>query len=100
MFTNTFTAISTFVTEKIDWMKQKAQEAADFLRSIMSSYEQSSVGQTLSNAGGAVYDAVHGSNATGGSQFSNKPYLVGERGAEVVIPKSASTVIPASELRG
>lgn len=32
--------------------------------------------------------------------MSNKPYMVGERGAEVVIPKSASTVIPANEVRG
>lgn len=43
MFTNTFTAISNFVTEKIDWMKNKAKEAADFLRSIMAGYEQSKV---------------------------------------------------------
>jgi len=38
-----FTAIGTFVTEKIDYLKNKATEAANYLRSIMDSYAQSSV---------------------------------------------------------
>jgi SLT domain-containing protein len=66
----------------------------------MDSYAQSSVGQAVGSIGTAVYDATHGERATGGTMMSNQPYLVGERGREVVIPKSASTVVPASELRG
>ena len=38
-----FDRLSAFVTEKIDWMANKAKEAKEFLASIMSSYEQSSV---------------------------------------------------------
>lgn len=53
----------------------------------------------MGNAGAAVYDTIHGTRATGGTMMSNQPYLVGERGKEVVIPKSASTVIPANEVK-
>lgn len=94
-----FTAIGSYVTEKIDFLKNKAAEAANFLRSILASYEQSKVWQAMGNAGAAVYDATHGERATGGTMMSNQPYLVGERGREIVIPKSASTVIPASEVK-
>jgi len=32
--------------------------------------------------------------------MENQPYLVGERGPEIVIPKSSSTVVPNNEVRG
>lgn len=95
-----FTAIGTFVTEKIDYLKNKATEAANYLRSIMDSYAQSSVGQAVGNMGTAVYDITHGTRATGGSVMQNQPYLVGERGPEVVIPKSAGTVVSANQVAG
>lgn len=38
--------------------------------------------------------------ANGGDIFANQPYLVGERGPELVIPKSAGTVIPNHSLAG
>ena len=38
-----FDTIGTYVGEKVDYLKQKAQEAIAFVRSIMDSYSQSSV---------------------------------------------------------
>ena len=36
--------------------------------------------------------------ATGGPAKANQPYIVGERGPELFVPKSAGTVIPNNEL--
>lgn len=39
--------MASFVTEKIEWMANKAKEAKEFLASIMDSYAKSSVGQAV-----------------------------------------------------
>lgn len=43
---------------------------------------------------------VLGKAATGGTIQPNKPYLVGERGPELIVPQSASTVMNAHNTRG
>ena len=39
-----------------------------------------------------------GARALGGSMTANKPYLVGERGPELVIPRGGSDVVPNNQL--
>jgi hypothetical protein len=41
-----------------------------------------------------------GERALGGSMTANKPYLVGERGPELVIPRGGSDVVPNNRLTG
>lgn len=41
-----------------------------------------------------------GERALGGSMTANKPYLVGERGPELVIPRGGSDVVPNNRLSG
>ena len=53
------------------------------------------VGGLLSGFGG-----IFSGKALGGNINPNMPYMVGERGPEVVVPKSAGTVIPNSQLGG
>lgn len=43
---------------------------------------------------------VAGARAEGGPVDAGKPYLVGENGPEIVIPKSSGTVIPNNQLAG
>lgn len=43
---------------------------------------------------------VAGARAAGGPVLAGKPYLVGERGPEIVVPKSSSSVIPNNRLTG
>jgi hypothetical protein len=38
--------------------------------------------------------------AEGGPMAANTPYMVGERGPELIIPKGAGTVIPNNQLAG
>jgi phage-related minor tail protein len=48
---------------------------------------------------GAVGGSIHvGARAEGGDINAGLPYLVGERGAELIVPKSSGTVIPNHSL--
>ena len=55
-----------------------------------------------SAAGGYDFSAIPlaGARATGGPVTSGLPYLVGERGPEIVVPGSSGQVIPNDELSG
>ena len=41
-----------------------------------------------------------GGRAMGGNVNPNMPYMVGERGAEIFVPKSAGTIVPNNQLGG
>lgn len=45
-----------------------------------------------------VASAVIGARATGGSVAGNKPYIVGERGPELMIPGRSGTVVPNDKI--
>jgi phage-related minor tail protein len=48
---------------------------------------------------GAVGGSIHiGTRAGGGDVASNSPYLVGEQGPELMIPKTNGTIIPNNQL--
>jgi hypothetical protein len=60
-----------------------------------------SVGGVLKSVGGAILgDTISGFFANGGYMPPNRPAIVGERGAEMIVPRTASTVIPNHELGG
>ena len=56
-------------------------------------------GQTFAGepTGSMVYGA---GRAGGGSVNPNMPYMVGERGAEMFVPKSAGTIVPNNQVAG
>ncbi len=43
---------------------------------------------------------VYGARAMGGNVNPNMPYMVGERGAEMFVPKSAGTIVPNNQMGG
>lgn len=49
-------------------------------------------------AASASGQSVAGTRATGGSVDSGKPYLIGERGPEIMVPGRSGTVVPAHVL--
>ena len=60
------------------------------------------VGSTNSFAGvpNSVLDSVIGKRARGGPVSRAKPYVVGERGPELFVPRTSGTVVPNSSLGG
>lgn len=46
----------------------------------------------------ASYGGIIGMKATGGDVYGNTPYIVGERGAELFVPKNSGTIIPNNQL--
>lgn len=52
------------------------------------------------SVGGILGGLIGGARAEGGPVSAGVPYLVGERGPELVVPKFDATVIPNSELAG
>ncbi len=68
-----------------------------------------SIKSALESVGGSVYDATHtetgefslsGQRAMGGPVNAGEPYLVGERGPEIIIPNANSYVVPNKQLGG
>jgi len=68
-----------------------------------------SIKSALESVGGSVYDATHtetgefslsGQRAMGGPVNAGEPYLVGERGPEIIIPNANSYVVPNKDIGG
>ena len=49
---------------------------------------------------GGFFSRIFGKKAAGGNVMSNRPYMVGERGPELMVPSSSGRIIPNSKLRG
>lgn len=72
--------------------RMAAQNWGEKLFGEMGSSDTGSAGGWLSSVFGSFFKREHG-----GPVMSGVPYLVGERGPELVIPSSAGTVIPAGK---
>ena len=57
-------------------------------------------GGSLKKGGGILGSIFGGFLANGGQATAGKPYVVGERGAELFVPKTSGTVISNNELGG
>ena len=60
------------------------------------------IGSTFGGIGGAIGGAIGGllGFANGGYTPPNKPYMVGERGAEMFVPRTAGNVVANHDLGG
>jgi hypothetical protein len=65
------------------------------MANIMGSFSNSPSGGGKGLFGGSI---IPGFLARGGTANANKPYIVGEQGPELFIPRSTGTVIPNSAL--
>jgi len=92
-------------TGKFAWKDMLATMAEDLLRSQIRQLFASMMGGK-SSGGSVILGALSslggilGFRANGGPISAGNPYVVGERGPELVIPSSSGTVIPNSALGG
>lgn len=89
-----FDSLISFVTEKIDWLKQKAQEAKNLIDSIASLTTQAGKSFVQNFSIQWVAWAIAGAKADGGPVSSGKTYMVWERWPELFVPKTNGTIIP------
>lgn len=88
-----------FVIKAIGTAVSKAREAIDTIASIPGA---KLLGDVAGNVGGAIGGIAGGigdlvkpqHRAAGGSVLSGQPYLVGERGPELFVPRTSGTVVP------
>tara|TARA_B100001059_G_C17802423_1_gene567025 strand:- start:35 stop:1798 length:1764 start_codon:yes stop_codon:yes gene_type:complete len=59
-----------------------------------------SLGSQILAGAGAIFGSFGGERAMGGNVNPNMPYMVGERGAEMFVPKSAGTIVPNNQMGG
>lgn len=85
----------------IDWLetqKKKFGDATGVLDALIARYRTMlSLQSRLAGAplaGGIAFTGVGGRRAAGGPVSAGTPYVVGEKGPEVVIPNQSGTVIP------
>lgn len=71
----------------------------DSIKQSLSDSNGGFLGGIFSGIGSAIGGALVG-KANGGYVAPNKPYMVGERGMEMFVPKTAGNIVPNNELGG
>jgi len=66
----------------------------------LSSSGGGSMFQNILSGASAIFGSFGGGKAMGGNVNPNMPYMVGERGAEMFVPKSAGTIVPNNQMGG
>jgi phage-related minor tail protein len=67
---------------------------ADFAGSIIKDMLRIQLRQSASNLFAMIGQSLFPGKADGGPVESNSPYIVGERGPELFVPRSAGTIVP------
>lgn len=108
-----FQAVGDFVAGIWQGIQSAAQSAVDFVVGLFTGLIEtvrgvidtilnlpgiSQVTGILGSVGGAVGGVFGGARAEGGPVEANKPYLVGEMGPEIVVPRTSGTVVPNDKL--
>lgn len=99
IFKDVASAIVATITQ-ILIIEPMIKRLTDSLKGLQKGGDVSIGGVVESVAGAVLGDSISGFFANGGYMPPNKPAIVGERGAELVMPRTASTVIPNHELGG
>lgn len=84
----------------IDGTKSVKDAFKDMARSVISSLIRMQIQQSITTPLAQAMGLSVGTRATGGPVSAGKPYIVGERGPELIVPSSSGTVIPNHELGG
>lgn len=80
-------------------MKAQATKIFGFLKSAVGGFFGGGGSGMFTGSTGAIGGSIHiGAKAGGGDVTGGMPYLVGEQGPELVIPKLSGTVIPNNRL--
>ncbi len=98
----TFKDLTKSIIQDLIAIQLRAQATALFSRMIGGFFQGSTVGPGMASqalpAGFNQYLA--GARAEGGPVSGNSPYLVGERGPELFVPRSSGAIVPNHQLAG
>ena len=107
---NTLTSFTDGITNAITGVNNLKDSMKDMARSVISDLIRMAVQAYITlplfnflfpSAGlGSMLPSVFGKKAIGGSVQSGKPYMVGERGAEMFVPNSAGSIVPSGRMGG
>lgn len=87
-------ALEDGLVSLIDGTKSVARAFEDMARSVVSSLARMAVQEAITNP---IAEAI-GLRANGGPVSAGKPYIVGEKGPELMIPRGGGTVVPNKSL--
>lgn len=82
----------------MQYLAQALQQT--ILDSVARSLTEAFMGQVSSSGIGAAVAGLFGFRAAGGTVSRGRPYIVGEKGPELMVPGASGTVIPNNALRG
>ncbi|MFZ2252623.1 MAG: hypothetical protein WAW13_00445 [Minisyncoccia bacterium] len=82
----------------MQYLAQALQQT--ILDSVAKSLTEAFMGQVSSSGIGAAVAGLFGFRAAGGPVSRGRPYIVGEKGPELMVPGASGTVIPNNALRG
>jgi len=80
--------------------KSTKEAFADMARSVIASLIRMQIQQSITAPLAKAMGLSVGTRAMGGPVTAGKPYLVGERGPELIVPNSSGTVVPNNRLSG
>jgi len=72
----------------------------DMARIVLAEFIKIKVAQPMAQAMAGAFNFSSFFRADGGTVTGNKPYIVGEQGAEVFVPNKTGTIVPNDELGG
>ncbi len=96
-----FKDLTKSIIQDLIAIQLRAQATALFSRMIGSMFPGSTVGPGMaSQALPAGFNQYLAARADGGPVSGNSPYLVGERGPELFVPRSSGAIVPNHQLAG
>jgi tape measure domain-containing protein len=92
------------LTSAVEGTKTLGEVATDVLKNIANLLLNTGINLLMGSAGGggllgALFPKLLG-RANGGPVTSSTPYMVGERGPELFVPRSSGTIIPNDKMMG
>jgi len=98
------TGIVDAITSAVEGTKTLGEVATDVLKNIANLLLNTGINLLMGSAGGggllgALFPKLPG-RANGGPVTGSKPYVVGERGPELFVPRSSGTIIPNDKMMG
>lgn len=87
-----FKTLISWIKELFDWIDKVVTKFADFQKNVIGK-----VGSAAGNVGDFFKNLF---KAEGGPISAGQPYIVGEKGPELIVPRSNATVMPAGSFGG
>ena len=101
-FKNIANSIENDIKEGIKGLIKRTSTLADLLNKVADKFLDLAIDQAFGSFGGGGIFGFLGNifKANGGPVAGGNPYIVGEKGPELFVPKSSGTIVPNNQLGG